>query len=284
MALVERWIVQTETMIQAQRRLRRRLLDDQQTRVTGDAADLVAHMLLYLDDAGSCWDLAVTWLRNVLDADRVDGGFSMPGDAVFAPSSESVRPSRMVPTSIGHSVDALDPSIRCVWSSPTVVPYFDIEQDKRIQSAMREKLLTVGTRSKLAVALRDGMQPVGLLCVDWMEHGETGSSSRCEFLGHIAQSVLGPVLAAARRGAQGAQLEEAEPHTAASPNSILKLLTPCEIKVARLAVAGSTYKEIARQLNRSFYTVDHQLRSIRDKLGVSSTPKAMRLLAEKLAC
>jgi DNA-binding CsgD family transcriptional regulator len=275
--------MRTETMIQAQRRLRQQLLDDPKTRVAGDAADLAAHMLLYLDDPGSCWNLAVTWLRGALDADRVDGGFSLPGDAVFTPSSESVRPSRMVPSSVGNSVDALDSSICRVWSSPTVIPYFDIEQDKRIQSAMREKLRAIGTRSKLAVALRDGKQPVGLLCVDWMEDGKTGGASRCELLSHIAQSVLGPVLAAARREAESAQ-EEGGTHAAALPDPVLKLFTPSELKVARLAVAGSSYKEIARQLNRSFSTVDHQLRSIRDKLGVNSTPKAMRLLAEKLAC
>ncbi|WP_158290191.1 helix-turn-helix transcriptional regulator [Ramlibacter sp. WS9] len=274
--------MQTEILFQAQRQLRRRLLDDRHTRVTGGAGDLAAHLLLYLDDTRLCWDLAVTWLRDVLDADRVDGGFSTPGNAVFVSSSESLRTSRRVPSSLGHEVDALDPSVCCVWSSPTVVPYADIEQDKRIPSVMRAKLLTAGTRSKLAVALRDGMQPVGLLCVDWMECGKTANASRCEYLGEIARLVLGPVLAAAQRAAQPLPLGESHTHIVASPDAILELLTPCELKVARLAVAGLAYKEIARQLNRSFYTVDHQLRSIRDKLGVSSTPKAIHVLAEKL--
>jgi len=49
--------------------------------------------------------------------------------------------------------------------------------------------------------------------------------------------------------------------------------------VVRLAVNGLSYKEIARQLNRSFSTVDHQLRSARSKLGVSSTARLVNLMS-----
>jgi DNA-binding CsgD family transcriptional regulator len=50
------------------------------------------------------------------------------------------------------------------------------------------------------------------------------------------------------------------------------------MKVARLVAMGLSYKEVARQLQRSLSTVDHQLRSIRDKLGVRSTSRLVRLL------
>ena len=42
---------------------------------------------------------------------------------------------------------------------------------------------------------------------------------------------------------------------------------------------GLSYKEIARRLNRSFSTVDHQLRSVREKLGVRSAGQLVRVLA-----
>ena len=42
-----------------------------------------------------------------------------------------------------------------------------------------------------------------------------------------------------------------------------------------------SYKEIARHLNRSFSTVDHQLRSVRTKLGVRSTSRLVRLLSDQ---
>jgi DNA-binding CsgD family transcriptional regulator len=50
-------------------------------------------------------------------------------------------------------------------------------------------------------------------------------------------------------------------------------LTAAEKRVAILVLQGCSYKEIARQLGRSRSTIDHQLRSLRGKLGVHSTPK-----------
>jgi len=36
---------------------------------------LAAGLLLYLDDPLQCWRLTTEWLREMLDADRVDGSF-----------------------------------------------------------------------------------------------------------------------------------------------------------------------------------------------------------------
>ena len=54
------------------------------------------------------------------------------------------------------------------------------------------------------------------------------------------------------------------------------------LEVARLVATGLSYKEVARRLDRSFSTVDHQLRSIRDKLGARSTARLVHLLNERL--
>ena len=59
-------------------------------------------------------------------------------------------------------------------------------------------------------------------------------------------------------------------------------LTSAELKIARMVARGMSYKEIARELNRSFSTVDHQLRSVRDKLGAPSTARLVRMLADLL--
>jgi DNA-binding CsgD family transcriptional regulator len=63
------------------------------------------------------------------------------------------------------------------------------------------------------------------------------------------------------------------------PAPWLSELTPAERRVALLAATGMSYKEIARQLQRSFSTVDHQLRSVRTKLGVASTGRLVRMLS-----
>ncbi|WP_414636901.1 sigma factor-like helix-turn-helix DNA-binding protein [Aquabacterium sp.] len=44
-----------------------------------------------------------------------------------------------------------------------------------------------------------------------------------------------------------------------------------------------SYKEVARELGRSLSTVDRQLRSIRQKLGASSTSRLVRMLNERRA-
>jgi DNA-binding CsgD family transcriptional regulator len=81
--------------------------------------------------------------------------------------------------------------------------------------------------------------------------------------------VLGPILATSRRLGM-------EP-------SLLAQLTPAERRVAELVAAGLSYKEIARRLDRSVSTIDHQLRSVRRKLGARSNSRLVRMLADQLA-
>lgn len=59
-------------------------------------------------------------------------------------------------------------------------------------------------------------------------------------------------------------------------------LTPAELRVARLVVQGLSYKEIAREIDRSLSTVDHHLRHIRDKLNVHSTSRLIHVLNDRL--
>ncbi|MEJ8816015.1 LuxR C-terminal-related transcriptional regulator [Variovorax ureilyticus] len=261
----------SDDVLQAQRRLRGSLLDDRCALPWRPAREFAAQMLLYVEDPLQCWRIGVECLRELLDADRVDGGFAQPGQALYSPLVESLRPDRAVPSVVGAMMDARDSSLAEVWSTHDVVMFGDVANDARFGASMRAQLSSIGTRTKLAVALHDGNRPLGLLCADWMEPRAHWHSEAREHLPLLARSVLTPVLTAAR--------SLVEVHDDAPAQTAIAGLTPAELKVARMAATGMSYKEIARELDRSFSTVDHQLRSVRDKLGVSSTARLARVLA-----
>jgi AraC-like DNA-binding protein/DNA-binding CsgD family transcriptional regulator len=92
-----------------------------------------------------------------------------------------------------------------------------------------------------------------------------------------------PVLSTPVRGPIGAPRAIPRSMVAAdeTPDG-LRCLTPAERSVVRLVAEGLSYKEIARKLERSFSTVDHQLRSIRAKLGAASTARLNVLLGRMM--
>jgi DNA-binding CsgD family transcriptional regulator len=271
-----------EHLLEQQRALRGTLLDS--SRITWrPARDLAAHLLLHLDDTQACWQLAVQWLRDAFDADRVDAGFASPWQAVYRPQAEARRSTRPVPTMTDASIDVTDAGVQGVWASPGIVVFRDVEQERSFGAPMRSNLLALGARNVLATALWHRGAPVGMACADWMERRVDSSDARCSHFQELV-TVLGPVMSAAR-SLQGDSADAPDalggPRQAgaAAASSPLAELTPAERKVARLAATGMSYKEIARQLNRSFSTVDHQLRSVRTKLGVRSTSRLVRLLS-----
>ena len=257
-----------EHLIAAQRQLRTRLLDHDE--VTWEPArDLAARLLLHLDDAQFCWQFAAQWLRDALDADRVDGGFAAPAHRVYRPQAEARRGTREVPSMLGASIDGADRGIRCVWSAGHAVVFRDVEQDSRLGPGLREGLLASGMRNTIAAALVHQGAPLGLLCADWMECRVDDADTRCERFDQVACVVLSPILGAARQLGR-------EP-------AVFRQLTPAERRVAQLVAAGLSYKEIARRLDRSLSTIDHQLRSVRSKLGARSTSRLVSMLADQLA-
>jgi DNA-binding CsgD family transcriptional regulator len=97
--------------------------------------------------------------------------------------------------------------------------------------------------------------------------------------------VLGPIIAVAKeiadRDHEGWHRHWNRNYTSTltlKPDLLAKL-TSSEIDIARLVAKGLSYKEIARIRGRSFSTIDHQLRSIRQKTGMSSTSALVSLLA-----
>lgn len=266
----------SDDVLQTQRRLRGSLLDDRRALPWRPAREFAAQMLLYVEDPLQCWRVGLECLRELLDADRVDGGFAEPGQALYAPLAESLRPGGAVPSVVGFAMDARDPSLAAVWAAEGVVVFGDIASDARFGPQMRAQLGTIGTRTKLAVSLHDGARSLGLLCADWIEPRTAWRSEAFAQLPLLARAVLTPVLTAAR------SLNDARDAATAPDPAALAGLTPAELKVARMAATGMSYKEIARELKRSFSTVDHQLRSARDKLGVSSTARLAGALSVHL--
>ena len=268
-------MIHAEHVLDRQRELRERLLNRRQV-TWRPARDLAAHMLLHLDDAHGCLELAVQWMRDAFDADRVDAGFAAPRDVIYRPQAEALRSTRSVPSMVGAPIDAADAGVQRVWASRRVVVFRDIAQERRMGERLRASLLRVGSRSIIATALRDQGAPVGLTCADWMDRNVDAADLRCVRLQELSDHVLGPIISAARSLADDAA---ADLEPVGDTCMVVRGLTPAERRVAQFAATGMSYKEIARRLNRSFSTIDHQLRSVRRKLGARSAGRLVRMLA-----
>lgn len=285
-----------------QRTLRHQLFEGPRALRWRPARELAAQLLLYLDDPQACWRITTEWLRDTLDADRVDGGYGGFLDAAGQPSdyvvlAEAQRNDLPLPPVLGLRFRAVDPSLRAVWAGRELAAIEDVAQARSFTRGMRGTLLALGTSAKLALPLRDGAQPLGLVCADWHRATPRWHAGQCNQLGELARDALGPLLGASARLA-AAQHESPQPalpllaadsndaHAASPPEEVRPPawcdLTPAELRVARLVATGLSYKEVAQRLDRSLSTVDHQLRALRDKLGVRSTARLVHLLNAQL--
>ncbi|MFM2340963.1 MAG: hypothetical protein RLZZ592_616 [Pseudomonadota bacterium] len=258
-------------LLRLQRLWRERLLGGAGATRWRPGREIAAELLLHLDDEAACWHRAADWLRDLLDADRVDAG---PGGFVdaagcaraYRPSAEVQREAQPLPTVLGLAFEATDPGLQAVWRVEGCLPIREVAQERAMSAALRERLLAHGTQAKLALPLRAGAQAIGLLCADWQRPEPRWSDATGQQLGHWAAQALGPLLAEASR------------LNALARPPVLPTLTPAELRVARLVARGLSYKEIARQLDRSVSTIDHQTRRLREKFGVHSNARLMPLL------
>ena len=277
-----------EDVFARQRELRTRLLDRTAIR-HAHARDLAAHMLLRLDDLPGCWSIATNWLRAELRCQRVDTGFGMREARDYFPGfAEAKDADYDVPSFGGKAVDNRDVAMQAMWLDPRPVIFADIKQDSRITMRLRQRLAGARTKSKFAWALRTGRGTYGLICADWTEHFAPWESGLYDCFEQTVVDVLNPIVAAAKEIAdrdatvRTGEAQDSYPltlSTGLSANAWLANLTASEIEVARLVAKGMSYKDIARVRRRSFSTIDHQLRSIRQKTGVSSTSALVSLLA-----
>lgn len=275
-----------DELIHLQRDLRRRLFEGSAAVSWRPGRELAAQLLLYLDDPQACWRITTDWLRDVVDADRVDGGFGGHDgghDPVYRAQAETRRDSLELPSVLGVGFDARDPGVRIVWTGSGLSAIDDVREARFVSDDLRRLLLNLGTASKLALAVRHEGRPIGLVCADWHRRAPRWNAEVCNQVEALGPRVLGPVLAAAHRVLRERRAPAAD--AVAPPAGIdgLATLTPAERNVARLVGMGLTYKEVARQLDRSLSTVDHQLRSIREKLGVRSTARLVHVLSQHAA-
>jgi DNA-binding CsgD family transcriptional regulator len=271
-----------------QRRLRAQLFDDAVIRYA-PARDLAAHMLLRLDDLPACWTIATNWLRAELGCHRVDAGFGEPQARKYFPSYAEAKDANYdVPTLGGSAVDNFDPIMQAMWLSPRPVVFADLKQDRRLLMRLRQRLSKARTKTKIGGALRTGHGSYGLICADWTEHFAPSDSNIYDRFEQTVADVLSPIIAVAKAiedksaerqyGSAGQRARDAA--NGFSYGVSVATLTSAEIEIAKLVARGLSYKEIARIRGRSFSTIDHQLRSIRQKIGVASTSNLVSLLAK----
>ncbi len=275
-------------MFSAQRRLRAALLDRSVVRYK-PARDLAAHMLLHLDDLTGCWLIAANWLRAELGCHRVDTGFGAQSAADYFPGFAEAKSSDYdVPSFAGKPVDNRDAMMQAMWREDRPLVYGDIKHDSRVSIRMRQRMSGAATRSKFAWALQTANGKYGLICADWTEHLAPVQSGLYDCFEHTVADVLSPIIcvaqglsgdlqADAKTGSQWHLAGASMPQTKGT--SAWAGLTPAETDVARLVAKGISYKQIARIRGRSFSTIDHQLRSIREKTGAPSTAALIHLLS-----
>lgn len=241
------------------------------------ARDLAAHMLLHIDDLTDCWSIAANWLRAELGCHRVDTGFGVQGAVEYHPGfAEAKSEDHDVPSFAGAAVDNRDAMMQAMWREDRPLVYADIKQDNRVSARMRQRMSGARTRSKFAWALRTPQGGYGLICADWTEHLAPVQSGLYDCFEQTVADVLSPII----HVAQGFSAAVTSRSAAGTLQGVaLARLTPSETEVARLVAKGLSYKEIARVRGRSFSTIDHQLRSIRDKTGANSTAALIHLLS-----
>lgn len=272
----------------AQRRLRAALLDRSVVRYR-PARDLAAHMLLHIDDLTGCWSIAANWLRSELGCHRVDTGFGVRTAADYFPGfAEAKSSDHDIPSFAGKPVDNRDSMMQAMWREDRPLVYADIKHDIRVSIRMRQRMSGAKTQSKFAWALRTSQESYGLICADWTEHLAPVQSGLYDCFEQTVADVLSPIIFVAK-ALSGQMLADASsgqqhhPGVSGLPESAgqasLVRLTPSEKEVAQLVSKGLSYKEIARIRGRSFSTIDHQLRSIREKTGVVSTAALIHLLS-----
>ncbi len=277
----------------AQRRLRVELLDRPSIRHK-PARDLAAHMLLSIDDLPSCWNIATEWLQSQLGCHRVDAGFGAPQAKEYYPSFAEAKNSNYdVPSFGGSAVYNQDPVMQAMWLDERPIIFADIRQDRRVTHRLRQRMSGAKTKSKFGAALRGRHGSYGLICADWTEHLAPRKSVILDCFELSVADVLSPIISLAKEIAEQdcsncnsyqKDVDHQKRYTANSATYSEWMLTVAETEVVKLVAQGLSYKEIARIRGRSFSTVDHQLRSIRKKAGVSNTSALISLLANTNIC
>ena len=263
-------------ILASQRRLRSSLLNDRNAIGWAPARDFAAHLLLELDNPQVCWELASEWLRETFDADRVDASPGQPEDPIYSMGfSESLRPDAEVPSVRAVAISDADRLLRIIWGTPRPIVFGDLIPAGGIESPLRDVFVYAKVHKKIAVSLRADAKVFGLLCMDRGPKQKLWTKAQYERFDMITRRILGPVLWVA--------LELSRDTAREGPASVdiesrWATLTNAERRVLKMAERGLSYKEIASELQRSIFTIDHQLRSIRAKFSVKTNSQLISYL------
>jgi len=175
--------------------------------------------------------------------------------------------------------------MQAMWCGSKPIIFADIKQDRRVTSGLRRRLSGAKTKSKFGAALRAENGSYGLICADWTEHFVPNKADIFDCFSQTVSDVLSPIIAVSKEihdateaGPSQSRGDAGVLHHGRSSSGALDMLTGSELEIARLVSQGLSYKEIARIRGRSVSTIDHELRSIRGKLGVTSTANLVSVL------
>ncbi|MET1027060.1 MAG: helix-turn-helix transcriptional regulator [Dongiaceae bacterium] len=239
-------------------RLRRTLLDSQRGVAPLAMLDCAAHMLLYFDEPSMMLRIGLEHLLDRFGATRGDLGIGSPNDPTYRPCAVQRRADCDIPDVLGRAHPNQDRALQSVWQSSRPI-YFDVLDDPAM-TRLLPMMERVRTRAKMSRRLEYRNRSFGIICIDHTEERRRWNQGDLVYLDAFALNFLSPILAESR-------LCQAKGH---------RSLTATERAVVRLAARGLSYKEIAAELNKSPYTVDNQLRRIRERLGVHNQIELVR--------
>jgi DNA-binding CsgD family transcriptional regulator len=268
-----------ESVLRAQRELRKLLFDRSDAIRWRPGRELAARLLLTIDEPLTCWALSVEFLRGELGVERVDGGFASHCDRIYIPAMAEARSDRGdIPSLSGMKVNNQGASAQHIWRKGRPLAHPDMAEDTTFDATLRRHFLSIGTRAKMTSSIWWQGRPVGLICADRMSARRAWNRGQLDCFESIVQDVMAPTLFEAKRLSMP-RLRSLEDAWGAAVAERLRALSAAEMRVCKLVSHGMSYKEIAFSIDRSFSTVDHHLRSIREKLQVRSTIQLVKMLS-----
>jgi DNA-binding CsgD family transcriptional regulator len=241
--------------------LRQQVLETRRYDTPAATLDCVAHMLLYLDQPQRVLELALTHLVGRLGVCRGDAGLGQPEAERFVADVAYEEPSRAAPTTLGMQLPNRHALLQQVWRTARPVRIEAVAQNRQL-GRLRAHFVALRTTAMLARRLDYQGRMLGLICLDHTQAQHQWLADEVRLMDEFCQTFLAPVLAHS--------LAQAAP---------VSVLSVAEQAVVRLAACGLSYAEIAQALNKSIRTVDHQLRSARQKLGARNQIELMRRCA-----
>lgn len=241
------------------RALKRHFLDRNRRGYQPDTLSCVANLILNVDDSREMMRLGLQHMVTQLGASRADAGMLTPRDPVYAPQDFYYNLEVDAPTCDGVSYSNRAAMLRTTWASRTPVFCRNVRGDPLFTDSMPE-FEQIGTTSILFQQLTLDERPVGITCIDYVGEEHEWKPHELRFVHGFCTEFLGPLI-----GIHRYWNDETE--------NQLRKPTEAELEAIRLAAEGLSSKEIARQLDKSYRTIENQLRHARLMLDAKTLPE-----------